>query len=62
MSGEGAEVKLHTVLVVGLGAGEVMGIKVVTCSDLPAGSGHRHLHFVGPDPALSYTGVIVLLA
>lgn len=62
MSGEGAKLKLHTVLVVGLGAGEVTGVKVVTCSDHPAGAGHRHLHFIGPDPALSYSGVIVLLA
>lgn len=60
MSGEGAKVKLHAVLVVGLVAGEVMGIKVVTCSDLPAGAGHMHLHFLGPDPALSYSGIILL--
>lgn len=60
MSGESAKVKLQAVLVVGLVAGEVMGIKVATCSNLPARAGHMHLHFIGPDPALSYSGVIVL--
>lgn len=60
MSGESAKVKLQAVLVVGLVAGEVMGIKVATCSNLPARAGHMHLHFIGPDPPLSYSGVIVL--
>lgn len=51
MSGEGAKVKLHAVLVVGLVAGEILGIKVVTCSNLPARAGHMDLHSIGPDPA-----------
>lgn len=62
MSGEGAKVKLHAVLVVDLVAGEVVGIGVVTCSDLPARAGHMHFHSIGPGPALIYSGVIVLLA
>lgn len=51
MSGEGAKVKLHAVLVVGLVAGEILGIKIVTCSNLPARAGHMDLHSIGPDPA-----------
>lgn len=35
--------------------------KIVTHSSLPARAGHMHIHFTGPDSALSYSGTIVLL-
>lgn len=54
--------KLQTTLVVSFVAGDVKEKKkTVTHSSLPARAGRMHIHFTGPDSALSYSGTIVLL-